>query len=111
MKSILEKTDELVDLIINSKEYQKYLSIKDKMKRDKEIIEKIEKIRILQKEAVKKSSINEAVDELDKEINEKLEGLKQIPIYQEYLNVEEEINIVLQTIKKTIENYINKAVQ
>ena len=111
MNHILEKTDELVSLIIESSEYQKYQDIKEKMKKDEEVMGLIEEVKSLQKEAVKKSIKNEDVEELDKTIEEKLVILNKIPIYQEYLDVEEEINVTLQTIKNTIENYINKAIQ
>ena len=111
MLKILEKTDELVNLITESKEYKKYQSIKDKMKKDEEIMALVEEVKTLQKEAVKKASKNESTENLDKTINEKLAILNKFPIYQEYLSIEEEINVILQTVKNTIENYINKAIQ
>ena len=111
MLKILEKTDELVNLIIESDEYKKYQNIKDKMEKDEEIMTLINEVKILQKEAVKKSSKNESTKDIDIFISDKFNILNNFPIDQEYLEVEEEINTVLQTIKNTIENYINKAIQ
>ena len=111
MQDVLKKTDELVDLIIERKEYKNYQKIQEKMEQDKEIMTLIEDVKLLQKEAVKKKSKNEDVKELDKTIEEKLEMLNKIPIYQSYLEIEEEINVILQTVKNTIENHINKAIQ
>ena len=81
---ILSKIEEIVNIIKNSDEYQKYIEVSFKMKNNKEIMSLI-----------------------DEEINKKIEELEEYPIYLEYTYLQEDLNNSISLVKNSIENYIN----
>lgn len=102
-KEILHKIDEIISLIENSSEYQKYLSLKKDLDNDKEITLLISEIKILQKDIV---------HHLDKQeiLNKKLKELESIPLYIEYQNTVASLNNTYAIIEQRINNYLNKKV-
>ena len=104
---ILEKTDEIIEIIKNSNEYQQYIEISKKMKDNKEIVSLINNIKKLQQKLVKEQSLGNDINVLDNEINDKLKRLEEYPIYLEYLYLQEDLNKSINLIKESIENYIN----
>ena len=102
-KEILNKIDEIINLIENSSEYQKYLSLKKDLDNDKEITLLISEIKILQKDVV---------HHLDKKelLNKKINELESIPLYREYQNTVASLNNTYAIIEQRINNYINKKV-
>lgn len=102
-KEILNKIDEIINLIENSSEYQKYLSLKKDLDNDKEITLLISEIKLLQKDVV---------HHLDKKelLNKKLKELESIPLYIEYQNTVASLNNTYAIIEQRINNYINKKV-
>lgn len=99
-KEILNKIDEIISLIENSLEYQKYLSLKKDLDNNKEIILLINEIKVLQKDVVHHFDKKEI-------LNKKLNELESIPLYREYQNTVVEINNVYSIIESRINNYIN----
>ena len=75
---ILEKTDEIIEIIKNSNEYQQYIEISNKMKDNKEIVSLINNIKKLQQKLVKEQSLGNDINVLDNEINE--EQLNELKI-------------------------------
>ena len=104
---ILNKTDEIIDIIKNSKEYKKYIEVSNKMKEHKEIMTLIDEVKSLQKKLVKEKSLNKDITSIDNEINKKIEKLEGYPIYLEYIYLQEDLNESIGLIKEGIENYIN----
>lgn len=104
---ILEKTDEIIEIIKNSNEYQQYIEISKKMKDNKEIVSLINNIKKLQQKLVKEQSLGNDINVLDNEINDKLKRLEEYPIYLEYLYLQEDLNKSINLIKESIEDYIN----
>lgn len=104
---ILEKTDEIIEIIKNSNEYQQYIEISNKMKDNKEIVSLINDIKKLQQKLVKEQSLGNDINVLDNEINDKLKRLEEYPIYLEYLYLQEDLNKSINLIKESIEDYIN----
>ena len=102
-KEILNKIDEIINLIENSSEYQKYLSLKKDLDNDKEITLLISEIKLLQKDVV---------HHLDKKeiLNKKINELESIPLYREYQNTVASLNNTYAIIEQRINNYINKKV-
>ena len=98
-KEILNKIDEIINLIENSSEYQKYLSLKKDLDNDKEITLLISEIKILQKDVV---------HHLDKKelLNKKIKALESIPLYIEYQNTVASLNNTYAIIEQRINNYI-----
>ena len=88
---------ELVKIIKDSNDYKEYLELKEKIKFNKEIMEKINKVKALQKSYVKSAYLdNKIKQELDKE----LVNLESIPLYKEYLIKEKKINNIMINIKE-----------
>ena len=100
-KEILEKVDEIINLINQSSEYQKYLMLKRKLEANKEIIILINEIKILQKDIV-----HHLKNEL--ELEEKQKKLESIPLYLEYENTLDELNNTYNIIENTLNNYFSK---
>lgn len=100
--------EELYNSINESTEYKEYLEINNILKEDKELNNLINKIKILQKEAVKLESINDNKSKtIDKEIDTLVNKLNSIPKYIEYKDKLKEFNNVLKVSSSLIEDYIN----
>jgi len=104
---ILAKVDELVEIIKKSPEYIKYNKITCKMQENKEIVSIIKEIKYLQKECVNLEYRKQNTKEIEQKIEEKLNYLSEIPIYNEYLYLEEELDDLFQNVKYIIESHIN----
>lgn len=102
---ILKSVDELVSFIKESDDYKEYIYLKDKLSHNEKANTLIKEIKKLQKELVKKESNNIDVKELDKSINDKLNELKKIPLYNDFINKQEELNDLYQLIKNRLDNY------
>lgn len=102
-KEILEKIDEIIQIIETSPEYLKYLDLKEKIKNNKELMELINKVRVMQKDVLHKKNNQ---NELDKLLNE----LNNNPLYREYNNVIYEINNTYSIVENSINNYFEKIV-
>ena len=106
-KEVLEKVDELVEIIKNSKEYKEYLDIREKLESNKDIKEKINQIKKIQQELVKSEYYKdkEKVKILEEVLTKKKEELSLIPIYNAYLHSIENLNESLKLIKN-LEDYL-----
>lgn len=104
---ILSKTDEIIDIIKNSHEYQAYLEISNKLKDNKDIMDLIDEVKYLQKKLVKEQSLGKDIKDIDEEINRKLNQLEEYPIYLEYTYLQEDLNNSIDLVRESIEKYIN----
>lgn len=108
---IQNKIDELFDTIKNSKEYKAYQNIGEVLKNNEEVNSLVEKIKELQQESVKlEEENNPKYKEIDKVIEEKVNTLNNIPVYQEYLRRMDEFNDIIASSKNNIEKYINEKI-
>lgn len=101
-KEILDKIDEIVEFVKDSKEYQQYLFLEQKMKEHPKIPKLISEIKKLQKKAVKASN-KEEVSIIDEEILTIQNELEDIPLYVDFLRVQSELNVTFSIIKETID--------
>ena len=99
-KEITKKIDEIISDIENSSIYQEYLSLKEKIKNDKELMELINKVRIMQKDVLHHKETKENLEKLVNELNNH-------PLYREYNNVVYEINNTYGIIESSLNNYFN----
>ena len=105
---IQNKIDELFDTIKNSKEYKAYQEVGKVLDNNNEVNNLVNEIKKLQQESVRLEEENNIkYKEIDKEIEEKVKKLNNIPIYQEYLKRMDEFNNVIASSKDNIEKYIN----
>ena len=102
-KEINEKVDEIIQEIETSDIYQKYLLLQNKIKNNKELMELINKVRIMQKDVLHKVSKEEELNTLVNELNNH-------PLYIEYSNVLYEINNTYAIIENSINNYFDKVI-
>lgn len=100
-KVILDKVDEIIDVIKSSPNYQKYLLLQEKMNNNQELISLINEVKNLQKMIV-----NGKNSEL--ELKEKIHLLENNPLYREYNNTISEINREFAIVENTLNNYFFK---
>ena len=108
--NILKKTDELVEYIKSSPDYIKYQQLVERIKKDDEIMNIINKVKTLQKTAVNKEYNKEDVTEINNKIKDNIEKLQTYPIYQEMTYLQEDLDNLFMTIKNMLDDYINKQI-
>ena len=98
----MEKLDEVVNTIKNSKEYKNVIELKEKMNSNEDINELVKKIKILQKKYIRTNDkdIKLELDRLEKELNE-------IPIYHIYMENLEKVNEMINYVKDELNNYFD----
>lgn len=101
---ILKKLDEIINEIETSEEYKKYLVLKDEIKKNKELVLLINKVRQLNKDYSHKLVKKEELDRLTNELNNH-------PLYREYLNTISVINNELSIVENAINNYFRKKLE
>lgn len=97
----LNKLDEVVNIIKESKEYKNCIDLKNKMDSNEEIKLLVNKIKRLQKKYIRNSydtSIKKELEEVEKE-------LKEIPIYNIYLENLEKVNEMIDYVKDSLNDY------
>lgn len=102
-KEIENKIDEIINEIENSPEYEKYLSLKDQIKNNKELMELINKVRVMQKDVLHKRKTKEDLEKIVDELNNH-------PLYREYNNTLYEINNTYGIIESSLNNYFDNIV-
>ena len=100
-KEIDLKVDEIIQDIENSEVYQKYLSLKEEINNNKELMKLINKVRLMQKDVLHKKQSEKELDKLMDELNNH-------PLYREYNNTIYEINNTYGIIESSLNNYFNK---
>ncbi len=105
---ILKKIDELISLIKKNDDYQRYLYLKEEMKKNKTLMELIKQIKKEEQTRIKKEYNHEDITENNATIDKLNYELLSYPIYQEYLYLQEDINNMLQNIRKILEDSFNK---
>ena len=102
-KEIDKKIDEIINEINNSPLYKKYLDLQDKISHNEELMELINKVRVMQKDYLHKKVSKEKLDNLVNELNNH-------PLYREYSNTIYEINNIYGIIESNLNNYFNRIV-
>lgn len=97
---ILNKIEEIISKIENSDLYHKYVDLKNKLNKNKEIVTLINEVKLLQKDVVHHMDKKEL-------LNKKIEDLNNYPLYREYNNTICDINNIYAIIENNINNYFN----
>lgn len=105
---ILEKVDEIVSTIKDSKEYQDYQFLKEKMSHNQNVMKFIDEIKVKQKELVRKKYYHEDTGSLEEELAILENQLKMIPLYCEFLDKQMELNEIFASTKEKIENFLDE---
>ena len=98
---ILEKVDEIIDVIESSDNYQKYILLQEKMQKNSNLVNLINEVKELQKDIVHGK-------DRENELNKKMQLLENNPLYREYNNTLCEINNQFAIIENTLNNYFDK---
>ncbi len=96
-EEIEEKALKLVKSIKENKDYKEYLELREKLKSNKEIMDLIDEVKSLQKAYVKSAYLDNSIKQ---KLDNKLNHLESISLYQEYLIKEKKINSILINIKE-----------
>lgn len=107
---ILQKADEIVRYIKNSNDYVKYQKLVEQVKNNQEIMDIINEIKRLQKEAVNKEYHKEDTKEINDNIKSNIKKLDKYPIYKEMTYLQEDLDNLFMMIKNMLDDYINKQV-
>ena len=111
MNKIIEKTDEIIDVIIKSDKYKKYIDLKNKMSQDKEIMTLIDEVKSLQKKIINETYKGNDVSLFEEKIIKNMELLNNYPIYVEFNYLQEDLNEMFQYMKNTIQDNINNILE
>ncbi len=106
---IKRKAEELVKALKEDKRYKEYIRLRDELKNNKDVMDKMNKIKSLQKDYVKSAYFNKEIEVKLKELNKELE---KSSLYKDYITKEKEINNILINITEglniTFNNILNK---
>ena len=99
-KEIETKIDEIIKEIESSPDYKKYLSLKEQIKNNKELMELINRVKVMQKDVLHHKETKENLEKL-------VDELESHPLYREYNNTLCEINNTYGIIESSLNNYFN----
>lgn len=102
---ILAKLDEIIVDIQNSNNYQEYQFLYHKLLKNEKVCHLIQKIKVLQKKIVRMEVNKEDTSTLEQEIQNLLLELDRVPLYQEYILKQKELNNEFQEIKNCLDQY------
>jgi cell fate (sporulation/competence/biofilm development) regulator YmcA (YheA/YmcA/DUF963 family) len=106
---VQEKLDELIELLNNQEEIPRFKEIEKQLKQNDYIQSRVNEYKRWQQKVVLVENKNQ---ELPQETSDKLDRLYnelfEIPIYNEYSLLQEEINDVLQQISFILEEELNR---
>lgn len=99
VKLLNKKLEEVITVIKDSKDYQECIKLKEKMKKNVELMQLIDTLKTLQKEYVKNGY-------QDKEKLEEVENkLYEIPIYVTYIEYLEKVNQMISYVEDDLNDY------
>lgn len=99
VKLLNKKLEEVITVIKESEDYQECIKLKEKMKKNAELMQLIDTLKILQKEYVKNGY-------QDKEKLEEVENkLYEIPIYVTYIVHLEKVNQMISYVEDDLNDY------
>lgn len=108
-EEIKEKCEELVKALKEDKKYIEYIRLREELKNNKDIMNKMQEIKSLQKRYIKSAYLDKDIELKLKELNKELE---KNTLYKDYISKEKEINNILMTITEglniTFINILNK---
>jgi cell fate (sporulation/competence/biofilm development) regulator YmcA (YheA/YmcA/DUF963 family) len=106
----LTEKEKLIEMIKNNETIKRYQAIEKVLNSNKELKQKINKLKSIQKQLVNAKQINktESIKHFDKLYNELLEEIEAYPLMSDYLALQGDINDMIQHITQIIEDGVNK---
>ncbi len=103
-QKIIEKVEEIVQFLQEGEEYQTYLQLRKKMEDHPKIPSLIAEIKKIQKELVQKTMRKEDTKQERDKIIELEKELEAIPLYVDFLQVQQELNTIFVSLHDRIES-------
>mgnify|MGYP000006409286 CR=1 FL=1 len=106
-QNVLDEVSSLVRFVKEDELYQRYLRLIDKMKKNTSLMELIEMVKKVQRQAVlaRERGDQALFLQQDQKEQELLSKLEEYPLYCEFREVQEELNDCFQMIKDTLDDY------
>lgn len=101
----MEELNKVIDYIINSSEYKKCISLKDKMSKNTSLMDKINKVKELQKNYIKSNDLS-----IIKELDLLIEDLNNEPLYYNYMSNLEKVNEMISFVNDELNDYFYKVI-
>ena len=101
----MEELNKIIDYITNSSEYKKCISLKDKMSNNSKLMDKINKVKELQKNYIKSNDLS-----IKKELDLLIEDLNNEPLYYNYMNNLEVVNEMISFVNDELNNYFYRVI-
>lgn len=101
----MEELNKIIDYITNSSEYKKCISLKDKMSNNAKLMDKINKVKVLQKKYIKSNDLS-----IKKELDLLIEDLNNEPLYYNYMNNLEVVNEMISFVNDELNNYFYRVI-
>lgn len=104
MEELNRSIDELINIIIDSDAYQKCISLKEKMGKNKDLVQLINDVKILQKKYIKSNYDGD----IKQKLKEKEDELNRIPIYIIYNDNLKVVNEMISVVNDSLNGYFYK---
>lgn len=103
-EEVLDKAKQLANMMAHTKEIERFKVIEAKLNQNTKVQELIKKIKAMQKQAVNLQAYQkfEALEKVEKELDRLQEEIDEIPIVQEFKEIQLVVNDVLQLVSGTI---------
>ena len=101
----MEELNKIIDYITNSSEYKKCISLKEKMSNNSKLMDKINKVKVLQKKYIKSNDLS-----IKKELDLLIEDLNNEPLYYNYMNNLEKVNEMISFVNDELNNYFYRVI-
>ncbi len=103
---ILIKVDELVEILQQEEEYQQFLILEDKLKKDHDFSKLMEEVKSIQRKLVNDEYRNVDTKVTEEKYQAMLRKMNLHPVYIDYLNIKDSLDLKYQLIIKQIEKVI-----
>ena len=101
----MEELNKIIDYITNSSEYKKCISLKNKMSNNTKLMDKINKVKVLQKKYIKSNDLS-----IKKELDLLIDELNDEPLYYNYMNNLEKVNEMISFVNDELNDYFYKVI-
>ncbi|RLL45389.1 hypothetical protein D8M04_11080 [Oceanobacillus piezotolerans] len=113
-KEVLDEARRLADMIASTDEIERFKLVEAKLNENKKVQQLIQKIKTLQKSAVNLQAYGkqEALKKVEEEIDRLQNEIDEIPVVQEFKEIQIVVNDVLQLVSGTIAREVtNKVIE
>lgn len=105
---ILNEVDGIIEYIKETTDYKDYIYLKEKLSNNEKANNLIKEIKNLQKKIVKLELEKKDTTKEEERIKNNLAELNKMPLYVEFIEKQEVLNDMYQTIKNRLDEYFDK---